>query len=390
MYSQSSNATIASPPSSAQPPRMNGGHTAAVPLQQTPGMPDLELGRVLVDEGIVTADEIRRNLPVAEGSPEFLRLLLYCPVVSEHELAALLAARHQVPVLNLDAIRIPQSVLDRVPASVARQLECLPVASVGNLLCVGVASIRDHVRLLQLRSVLGGTRVKLFPCDPRQLRLMIELYYAEPVRPAPPPASQETAAPHPGALGESHPGGPEEAPTVITPQSRPATQKSGLPGPESPAGPGLQPGSLEQTRSAVAELVNELAKLSYQEDEQDEGSIEPPSQVGLEDDPAPAAQNPLNEVSATEAELSEEELEVLLAEVDEVENGSTDLLQLCAEPVSRESFEEQWAARSQNGTRVWERVHFSHAPLRAEPVVLGFPGLDPFDDAGNVPPHLIN
>jgi len=353
-------------------------------------MPDLELGRMLVDEGIVTADEIRRNMPAAEGSPDFLRLLLYCPVVSEYELAALLAARHQVPVLDLDAIQIPQSVLDRVPASVARQLECLPIASVGNLLCVGVADIRDHTRLLQLRSVLGGARVKLFPCHPVQLRQKIQTYYAEQARPTPPPAGQGIVTPPAEQPDESHPVDPEEAPTVITPKFRPATKESGLPEPESQAAVDPEPRSLEQTRSAVAELVNELAKLSPQSDEQDEGLVEPPPQVDFEKEPAPTPQDPLNEVATAEAELSEEELEVLLAEVDEAENGSTDLLQLRAEPVSEELFEEQWAARSQNETRVWERVHFSHAPLKAEPIVLGFPGLDPFEEAEDAPPHLVN
>jgi len=342
-----------SPPQSLGENPPGGGFDPQMPL------PELELGMALLEEGIITAEDVRRNLPKAVGNPGFLKLLLYCPMVSESELAVLLSVRHQVPLLDLDAMEIPQNVIATLSAKLVYELECLPLALIGDILCVGVADIRNRSLIAHLRSELGGRRVKVFPCEPSQLRKFIIRHYVVP-SPSLPPA-QNPAAEANQVVAQAH--GLDLAPPTEAGPSEPTLEV---------ARDAMQAAA---ARDEAAGTKSALEPKTFLIDQIPEGFS-----PDLDTAETPTG---LNETNSA-VDLSEDDLEDYLTSMQDLEEDQSGFEYFRAEPVPEEEFFKA-AAFGESIEADWEKVHFSHAPVRAEPVVLGFPGEAPFalaeDDA---------
>ena len=382
---------------------VRGPSTLAVDRAEFTQAPDMEIGRVLIDEGIVTADEIVQGLPTAQGPQGFLKLLPHCPMVSDQEVAALLAARHRVPTLDLDRIEVPRAVVEMVPAKVAYELECIPLARVGHVLCIGTSNIRDRGRLLRLRAALGGARVKLFPCDPQQLRRHIVRYYflpreADGTGAVPEGTGPQTEAPStPEAREEVDSAQPE---TAAVPPNPFDDVDSDL-DPEIPT----EPTVLEERDESELELSPEPTVTEERDETPPESSpndlfaalgkalaeqsethnvIDFPGVEG----PLQASSSPVDE--SQEADLTDDELEDLFSSMDGLDEEGSGLQYFHAEPVSDEEVPTGRSGGDDHSARAWEQVHFTHAPINAEPAVLGFPGADPFDEIGDAAIELPN
>ncbi len=359
------------------PPQAPGENQPVGPDQQMPA-PDLDLGMALLEEGIITAEEVRRNLPKAMGNPGFLKLLLYCPMVSESELASLLSVRHQVPLLDLDAMEIPQNVIASLSAKLVYELECLPLALVGDILCVGVADIRNRTLIDRLRTELGNRRVKVFPCEPSQLRKFIVRHYVVPspsLQPDQNPAldsSEEVAQAHGLDLVPPAESDPVE-PTIEV--DRDAMEAAAARDEAVGSRAALEP------RTSLVEEEEEVAGKVKAESKEQSGGIEIPAGFSPDLETAETPQAPSESNFAVD--LSEDDLEDYLASMQDLEEDHSGFEYFRAEPVPEEEFFKA-AAFGESIEAQWEKVHFSHAPVRAEPVALGFPGEVPFahdDDA---------
>jgi hypothetical protein len=136
------------------------------------------IGELLVEEGIVTQDELARTL--AEGNlraSPLAQLLESTGHVRRAELAAFLASHFRVPVLDdLRKIDISAEAARLVPEEIARKHEAIPIARLGDLLCVAKSNYYNRAAVQELRKV-SGLKIKVVQADEAQVRAAIEAVY---------------------------------------------------------------------------------------------------------------------------------------------------------------------------------------------------------------------
>ena len=136
------------------------------------------IGELLVEEGGVTQEELSRAL--AEGNLKATplgQLLESCGHVRRADLAAFLAARFRLPVLeDLRKIDIFADAAKLVPEDIARKHEAIPVARVGDVLCVAKSNYYNRAAVQELRKV-SGLKIKVLQADEAQVRAAIDMVY---------------------------------------------------------------------------------------------------------------------------------------------------------------------------------------------------------------------
>jgi hypothetical protein len=154
---------------------------------------DIErIGELLVEEGAVTQEELSRAL--AEGNLKATplgQLLDACGHVRRGELAAFLAAKFRLPVLeDLRKIDIFADAAKLVPEDIARKHEAIPVARMGDVLCVAKSNYYNRAAVQELRKV-SGLKIKVLQADESQVRAAIDIVYKGKKGDLPPPGKRK-------------------------------------------------------------------------------------------------------------------------------------------------------------------------------------------------------
>src|SRR5438045_2552520 len=125
-----------------------------MPFDMPPG--EIErIGELLVEEGGVTQEELTRALTESNLKGSVLgQLLDAAGHVRRAELAAFLASKFKLPVLD-DMRRVPltSDAAKLVPEDIARKHEVVPLARMGDLLCVAKANYYNRAAVQELRKV---------------------------------------------------------------------------------------------------------------------------------------------------------------------------------------------------------------------------------------------
>jgi len=153
------------------------------------------IGELLVEEGGVTQEELSRALIEANltGAP-LGQLLEACGHVRRAELAAFLAARFKLPVIeDLRRIDIFADAAKLVPEDIARKHEAIPVARVGDVLCVAKSNYYNRAAVQELRKV-SGLKIKVLQADEAQVRAAIDAVYKGRKGDLPPPGKRKETA----------------------------------------------------------------------------------------------------------------------------------------------------------------------------------------------------
>ena len=149
------------------------------------------IGELLVEEGGVTHEELARFL--SEGSfrgSALAQVLESCGHIRRAELAAFLASRFRLPLLDdLRKIDISADAARLVPEEVARKHEAIPLARVGDVLCVAKSNYYNRAAVQELRKV-SGLKIKVLQADEGQVRAAIEAVYRGKKGELPAPASR--------------------------------------------------------------------------------------------------------------------------------------------------------------------------------------------------------
>jgi|GEM_PF-1949120 len=150
------------------------------------------IGELLVEEGCVTQEELSRAL--AEGNLKATplgQLLEACGHVRRAELTAFLAAKFKLPVLeDLRRIDIFADAAKLVPEDIARKHEAIPVARMGDVLCVAKSNYYNRAAVQELRKV-SGLKIKVLQADEAQVRAAIDLVYRNKKGELPPPGKRK-------------------------------------------------------------------------------------------------------------------------------------------------------------------------------------------------------
>lgn len=136
------------------------------------------IGELLVEEGGVTQEDLTRALTEGNLRNTTLgQLLDSCGHVRRAELAAFLAAKFRLPVLDdLRKVDLNVDAAKLVPEEIARKHEAIPIARAGDLLVVAKSNYYNRAAVQELRKV-SGLKVKVLQADEAQVRAAIEAVY---------------------------------------------------------------------------------------------------------------------------------------------------------------------------------------------------------------------
>ena len=150
------------------------------------------IGELLVEEGGVTQEELSRALAESNLKATPLgQILESCGHVRRAELAAFLAAKFRLPVLeDLRRIDIFADAAKLVPEDIARKHEAIPVARIGDVLCVAKSNYYNRAAVQELRKV-SGLKIKVLQADEGQVRAAIDLVYRGKKGDLPPPGKRK-------------------------------------------------------------------------------------------------------------------------------------------------------------------------------------------------------
>ncbi len=155
------------------------------------------IGELLIEEGVVTHDDIMKAITESGAKGTALALVLEG---SKHtrrgDLAAFLATDFRVPKLeDLRRVDISREAIAAVPEEVARKHELVPVAKFAGLICIAKPNYFNRAAVQEVRRVTG-LKVKIFQADEGQVKAAIDKHYGRKVMDLPAPRTEriDTAA----------------------------------------------------------------------------------------------------------------------------------------------------------------------------------------------------
>lgn len=164
-----------------------------------PGEAD-RIGELLVEEGVVTQEELARALAAGglKGT-DLAQALDGSPHVRRAELAAYLGNQFRIPTLSdLRQIAFADGIGRLVPEDLARKHELIPIVKMGDILCVAKPNYFNRAAVQELRK-LTGLKVKVLQADEAQVRSAIDKLYRGSAGDLPAPGGARAAAAAPAA-----------------------------------------------------------------------------------------------------------------------------------------------------------------------------------------------
>src|SRR5436309_2786030 len=119
------------------------------------------LGDLLVADGLLTAEQLKKALAEQKGSPEKIgTVLIRLNLINEDQLIGFLSRQYGVPSITLAQLEIDLEVLKLVPAAIAKKYEVLPVRRMGNSLALAMA---DPTNVFALDDISFMTNLQVLP-----------------------------------------------------------------------------------------------------------------------------------------------------------------------------------------------------------------------------------
>jgi type IV pilus assembly protein PilB len=171
----------------------NGGAPAAGQVSAQPGgiarqvPPPLEqrphrrlttrLGRLLIDNGLISEDALNSALEDQAASGERLgHYLVEKNLVQESDLVRLLSDQYGVPAADIDELEVLSSLLELVPADMARRYLVVPIQVNDKVLEVAMVDPTDVVAMDDLKFATG-LRIQPMVASERAVKEAIERLY---------------------------------------------------------------------------------------------------------------------------------------------------------------------------------------------------------------------
>jgi type IV pilus assembly protein PilB len=128
-------------------------HTPQAPKLERSGPP---MGELLVQQGVVTSEEVDAALEAQEGNGQLLGAILIARGdADERQVTEALAAQFGLPVVDLHTTLPDVEALAKLDARVARDLRALPMRINGQGIAIAVDHIPEHATLEKLFDLTG-------------------------------------------------------------------------------------------------------------------------------------------------------------------------------------------------------------------------------------------
>ncbi len=156
-----------------------------------------KLGRLLVDQGLITEDVLSSALTEQQQTNDLLgAILVRRGALSEQQLVDVVSKQFNLPVASLDGIEIDATLAQLVPAGAARRSRCIPLRKNGGSLEIAIANPED-TRAIDRIAQQTGLSVNAFVAGPEAVERAIARLYGDasaPAGAAPAPAAKKASA----------------------------------------------------------------------------------------------------------------------------------------------------------------------------------------------------
>lgn len=178
------------------------------------------LGELLIEEGIVTVEELTKVLEETGKKNSLIgQLLLSAGHVRKEDLLRFVAQSFKIPQAHLGDLRISTEALKLVPFEVASKHELIPLERIGGILCVAKGNYFNRASVIELRR-LTNLKVKVIQVDAGDVQKAIQYYYKG-VGEAPVPSQAAGPARVETQTGGSHAPVRESTPVYARPSGPP-------------------------------------------------------------------------------------------------------------------------------------------------------------------------
>jgi type IV pilus assembly protein PilB len=142
-----------------------------------PSTMECKLGELLVQESVISQEDLDRALQTQESSGSSLgRVLQDMGLTSEWEMAAVLGKQINVPFITLSQYEIDPEVLESIPQEIVKKYKVVPVDRTGDTLTVALSDPANIFMLDELRLLTKSQIVPVISFD-SDIAEAIERYY---------------------------------------------------------------------------------------------------------------------------------------------------------------------------------------------------------------------
>jgi type IV pilus assembly protein PilB len=138
-----------------------------------------KLGEILVREGLITTEQLKRALQEQKGTGMRLGYtLVKLGLIEETEVTKMLARQYRMPAVDLSRFEVDQKILKLLPPDIAIKHTVLPLKREGRTLTIAIA---DPNNITAIEDIKFITRCDVFPVVAGEytLRNAIDRYYQQ-------------------------------------------------------------------------------------------------------------------------------------------------------------------------------------------------------------------
>ncbi len=116
------------------------------------------LGELLVDEGLITEQQVQEVLAEQKKTKGlFGEILVSKSYVTESDIARTIARQFSIPFISARGYDIPQEVVDLIPFDMLEKYQFVPIDRFGDVLTVVIAGVMDSKVLGEIEKASGCT-----------------------------------------------------------------------------------------------------------------------------------------------------------------------------------------------------------------------------------------
>lgn len=139
---------------------------------------DQYIGQLLMHDGVITNEELKRGLSEQQKSRDFLcSTLVRLGLASEQKIFSILSLQIGVPYVNLEEVNIDMSLLRRIPGGVALAFKCLPLKVADGVYYIATTDPLNAQAMDEFKKYFGIDKLKIFLAGDNDIRHNIKKYY---------------------------------------------------------------------------------------------------------------------------------------------------------------------------------------------------------------------
>jgi type IV pilus assembly protein PilB len=137
-----------------------------------------KIGDLLVEQGLITPDELEESLRLQTVTGKRLgTILVEQGKLTEDQLVDVIANRLAIPKISLDQLVIDPSIVQRIPVDLARRYTVIPVFAMGNTITLAMADPLNIIALDEIK-YLTKADVKRAVASAHDIKTAIDQYYS--------------------------------------------------------------------------------------------------------------------------------------------------------------------------------------------------------------------